>query len=80
VKIGRTVEKLFKRGFFDKNCSLAPVEGNFENVDDLILFPRFAESISILHVKIGRTVQKLFKGEDFWKFPNCSPKRGLQKF
>jgi hypothetical protein len=24
VKIGRTVEKLFMRGVFDKNCSLAP--------------------------------------------------------
>jgi hypothetical protein len=39
----------------------------------------FAESISILHVKIGRTVQKLFKGEDFWKFPDCSPKKGFAK-
>jgi hypothetical protein len=26
VKIGRTVKKLFKRGVFDKNCSLAPLE------------------------------------------------------
>jgi hypothetical protein len=30
-------------------------------------------------VEIGRTVQKLFKGEDFWKFPDCSPKIGFAK-
>jgi hypothetical protein len=44
-----------------------------------ICSPCFAESISILLVKIGRTVQKLFWGEDFWKFSDCSPKKGFAK-
>jgi hypothetical protein len=39
--------------------------------------PCFADSICISHVKIGQMVQKLFEGEDFWKIPDCSPKKGL---
>jgi hypothetical protein len=36
VKIGRTVEKLFKEGFFHENSPLAPIEWNF---DVFVLFP-----------------------------------------
>jgi hypothetical protein len=41
VKIGLPVEKLFKRGVFEKNCSLAPLEWNVLNFDDLNLFRLF---------------------------------------
>jgi hypothetical protein len=67
------------RGEFLKK--IAPLIPSNEFLTNLIsfCFPRFAELIGVLLVKIGRTVQKLFKGEDFWKFPDCSPIKGFAK-
>jgi hypothetical protein len=75
VKIGRTIKRLLKRGFFlVKIAPLFPKIQILKNVDDFILFPCFAESIGVLLVKIGRTVEKLFKRGVFEKTFLCSPK------
>jgi hypothetical protein len=76
VKIGGTVQKLFKRGVFEKKKLPFSRKMKFSKIlITQFCNPWFAESISVLHVKIGGTVQKLFNRRVFEKkkFP-CSPK------
>jgi hypothetical protein len=74
VKIGETVKQFFKRILFGKNCSLAPLDWNFEKTSKIsVCSPWFAESIGVLLVKIGGTVQKLFKRGIFEKKCSLAP-------
>jgi hypothetical protein len=56
VKIGRTVKTLFNGVFWHESYPLAPLEWNFENFDDFVLFP--------LLIVMYRSVYYLWKSVD----------------
>jgi hypothetical protein len=58
VKIGRTIEKLFKGVFFHGNFPAAPIILNFEELFELFVFDSSqAGSIGVLFVEIGSLVE-----------------------
>jgi hypothetical protein len=73
VKIGRTVEKLFKGVIFHKNSPVALVKRTLRIFEVLMFFHYRAESVGILFVEIGSLVEKLFWGIFFTKKSPVAP-------
>jgi hypothetical protein len=67
VKISQTIEKLFKRGVFDKNCSLATLDWNFQIFDDLILFCLFCWIVRYITCENRSNGWKVIQEGSCWK-------------